>query len=309
MQFWALIVDSFRESRDRKIFWVMLVISLAVAAAMFCIAFEPGKITVLFGMWEMETDQFTVAGKLREDLIAGIAVEWIMDVILGSVGIILAIIATAGFFPALMERGAIEVVLSKPMPRWKLFLGKYLGGLTFVLFHATIFIVLTFLVVGFRWGTWLPGYLLSIPLVLLLFSYLYCVSVLVAVVSRSTVAAVLLTLGAWISFTGVQSINDVFIMFPEWQKHETYYRASGVARWIVPNTQDVLYNAKKWSRAASAFDMMPEPDEEDREMVGYAKEIEEARMAIPAVYTIGSSLLFEAAVVLLAMWKFTRRDY
>ncbi len=32
MQFWALIVDSFRESRDRKIFWVMLVIELATAA-------------------------------------------------------------------------------------------------------------------------------------------------------------------------------------------------------------------------------------------------------------------------------------
>ena len=309
MQFWALIVDSFRESRDRKIFWVMLVISLAVAAAMFCIGFEPDKITILFGTWEIETDQFTVAGKLREDLIAGIAVEWIMDVILGSVGIILAIIATAGFFPALMERGVIEVVLSKPMPRWKLFLGKYLGGLTFVLFHATVFVVLTFLVVGFRWGAWLPGYLLSIPLVVLLFSYLYCVSVLVTVMSRSTVAAVLLTLGAWIAFTGVQSINDVFIMFPEWQKHETYYRASGVARWIVPNTQDVLYNAKKWSRAASALDMMPEPDEQSREMVDSARDIEDARMAIPAVYTIGSSLLFEAAVVLLAMWKFTRRDY
>ena len=49
MQFWALIVDSFRESRDRKIFWVMLGLSLLIAAAMSCISFEQGRVNFLFG--------------------------------------------------------------------------------------------------------------------------------------------------------------------------------------------------------------------------------------------------------------------
>ena len=120
------------------------------------------------------------------------------------------------------------------MARWKWFLGKYLGGLTFVLFHATVFVILTFLVIGSRWGAWLPGYLLSIPLVVLLFSYLYCVSVLVTVMSRSTVAAVLLTLGAWVVFTGVQSADDAFTLYPEFGEHQTYHRVVSAARWIVP---------------------------------------------------------------------------
>ncbi len=309
MPYWALLVDSFRESRDRKIFRVMLAISLLSAAAMACVGFEPGKVTIMFGRWEFDTESFTSGHGLREDLIAGIVVDVIMDTILGQIGILLVIIATAGFFPAWMDRGAIDIVVSKPLRRWQLFLGRYLAAMGFIFFHATVFVVLTFLVVGFRWGVWIPGYLLAIPLVVLLFSYLYCISVLAAVLFRSTVSAVLLTLMAWVCFTGVQTLDDAFTMFPEWQEYRTAYRGAHLARWIVPKTQDVLYNAKKWSGAADATALMPQPQAEDRELLEGAAKVEEARMAISPVYTIGSSLLFEAAVLMLAMWKFTRRDF
>ena len=67
MQFWALIVDSFRESLDRKIFWVMAAMSVLIAAAMFCIGFEPGKIVIFFGTWEFQTDLFTVDDAILSD--------------------------------------------------------------------------------------------------------------------------------------------------------------------------------------------------------------------------------------------------
>ena len=116
MQLWALIVDSFRESRDRKTFWLMLFISLAIAGSMACVSFEPNKIVVLFGMWELETDALTISGVLRHDIIAGILVEYITDTVLGSIGIILAIVATAGFIPGFIEKGAIGVLVAKPIP-------------------------------------------------------------------------------------------------------------------------------------------------------------------------------------------------
>ncbi|UCE59298.1 MAG: ABC transporter permease [Phycisphaerales bacterium] len=310
MQYWALLVDSFRESRDRKIFWLMLVISIMVAGAMLCVGFEPGKVTFLFGMWEHETSYFTDVTGLKTDLIAGIVVDGIMDTVLGWIGVTLAIIATAGLFPSWMERGAIDVVVSKPIARWELFLGRYLGGLAFVLFQATVFVLLTFLVAGVRWGTWLPGYLLAIPLVVLLFSYLYCVSVSVAVVFRSTVAAILLTLVVWISFTGVQTLDDlVTFKYTEWQEQRSVYRSVHLARWIVPKTQDMTHIAKKWSGAAPVDEFLPEPAEEDRANYELAARIEAARMALNPVYTIGSSLLFEVVLLILAMWRFSRMDF
>jgi hypothetical protein len=223
--------------------------------------------------------------------------------------VVLAIIATAGFLPNLMEKGAIDVLLAKPLPRWKLFLGKYLGSLAFILAQATVFVVLTFVVMGVRWRMWLWEYLLVIPLVTVLFSYLYCVSALTAVMWRSTAASVLVSLGAWVAFTGVQSLHDGFEWFPEWKEGRAYAIADA-ARWVIPKTQDITYLAKKWTGAASTAEMLPQPpNRESRDILDIAKRIEEARMAIPAWQTIGSSLLFEAFVVGLAMWKFSRADY
>jgi len=309
MQFWALIVDSFRESRDRKIFWVMLGLSVLIAAAMSCISFEQGRVNFLFGAKVFETDYFTGVTGIKTDVIAALVVDGIMDTALGGMGVLLSIIATASFFPTFLERGAIDVVLSKPMPRWKLFLGRYFGGMVFIGVQATIFVALTFLVVGLRWGVWLPGYLLAIPLVVLLFSYLYCVSALVAVVTRSTVAAVLLTMLAWMAFTGVQTVDDLFTMYPEWQKQKLVYEGVHAARWMVPKTQDITYHAKKWSRAANASIFVHADNDDDREMVDRATKVEAARLAMNPIAIIGSSLLFEAVIVLLTMWKFARKDY
>lgn len=315
MQFWALIVDSFRESLDRKIFWVMVVISVMIAAAMSCIGFEPGKITLLFGVWEFDTDLFTTmlsgTAVIRTDRIATLAVHYIMDLTIGWGGVALAIIATAGFFPAFIERGSIDVVLSKPMTRWQVFLGKYLGSMVFVFVQACIFVLLTFVVIGIRWGCWIPGYLLTIPLMLLLFSYLYCVSVWVAVYFRSTVAAVLLTFGAWFAFSGVQTTAALFDSYPSWQDNRTAYVAFRTGKWIVPKTHDITYLAAKWSGAGTSDELIPDPDfsDEDEEAINRAAELEREYMEVNPLLTIGSSLLFEAFVIMLAMWRFSRTDY
>ena len=310
MQLWALIKDGFRESRDRRIFWVMLLLSGCVAAAMFCMRFEPDGIDVLFGMWKFEAEQFSLNGALRTDVIAAVIVDGIMDTALGSIGIMLSIIATAGFLPHLLEKGSIEVVVSKPIARWKLFLGRYLGGISFVLFHATVFIGLTFLVAGVRWGVWLPGYLFAIPLVTLLFSFLYCISALTAVLTRGTITAVLVTLVAWTAFAGIQGLDDMLNVGKPSADQHVMLTSLHVARQIVPKTQDILYLAKRWSHAASASDLfLAEPDAGAQEVLNQSRRAEAERMKIPAYQTLGSSLLFELVVLAVAIWRFSRMDF
>lgn len=311
MQFWALIADSFRESKDRKIFWVMLILSVLVAAGMFCIAFEENKINFMFGAWVVETSYFTGITGLRNDRIAAILVDGIMDTVLGTIGILLSIVATASFFPTFLERGSIDVALSKPIPRWRLFLCRYAGGMVFVAVHATIFVGLTFLVAGIRWGTWLPGYLLSIPLMVLLFSYLYCISAATAVFTRSTVAAIMITMFAWVAIGTIQAMDDGFEIHPHWKENQKLHKGIKTARWIAPKTSDVVILAKKWSHAATSWitDAADADTEEDKAVMKAAEEIERKRAEMSPVLTIGSSLFFEAAIVLLAMFKFSRTDY
>lgn len=308
MQFWALIVDSFRESLDRKIFWVLAGLSLLVAATMFCVNFEPTKVNIMFGLWEFETDMYDPTTDFGRGNIANIAVEC-MDTVVGWIGVMLAIIATASFFPAFMRRGAIDALLSKPMSRGKVFLGKYMGSMVFVLLQAGFFGLSTFAVMGVRWGTWLPKYLLMIPLLVILFSYLYCVSVWAAVTMRSTVAAIFLSMGAWVVFTGIQSVDDVFELYPEWQEKRAIFYTARTLRWVVPKTQDITYLAKRWSGASSDANLVPPSQDEDFGLGDRFRALEDKRRNVSALHTIGSSLAFEALIVLLAMWAFARKDY
>jgi len=314
MQFKSILIDSLRESLDRRIFWALLVVSGVILLAMAGIGFEKDRVTFLFGLAESSTGRYNPLSVLGQSRIVGLVVYVVLSALVGWLGLVLMIIATAGFFPSFMERGAIDVVLSKPLSRTRLFLYKYLGGLVFVTIQAGVFVVLSFLVMGVRWGVWVPGYLLSIPLLVLLFSYVYCVSVLVAVRTRSTVAAILISLGAWSVFALVHQAPAVFDQIPDLKKHTRLYQMVRVASWIPPKTGDVTYLAARWSGAGTSIDAMPSAftapaTEADRKAMVDTEATEEAWMRKNPWTSIGSSLLFEAVVLAAAMWTFVRRDF
>jgi ABC-type transport system involved in multi-copper enzyme maturation permease subunit len=319
MQLWALVADSFRQALDRKLFWVLVVITLLVTLFMLSVGFEGEQATLFFGLVQVDSGEYAPLTLLGRTRLAGLIVYGAMDLVLGWVGITLVVIATAGTFPALMEPGAIDVVLSKPISRSRLFLYKYLASMVFVLVQATLFIGLTFLVMGFRWDVWVPGYLLSIPLLVLMFSYVYCVSVLVAVRTRSTVTAILVSLAAWAIFSVAGQMPGVFEVFPDLKKYEGLHRAVRVVSWVPPKTADVTYLAARWAQAGTSVDMMPDSSKPSaatqRKPKGpnpdlkRARTWEEEQLQMSPAFSIGSSLLFEAAVVMLALRRFARTDF
>jgi ABC-type transport system involved in multi-copper enzyme maturation permease subunit len=314
MQLWALIYDSFRHAVDRKIFWVLIAITVMVVLAMASIGFEQDRISFLFGAWEVENEEYNPVTLIGRTNLIGIMVYTISDIFLGWVGITLMIIATASIFPAMMEPGAVDILLSKPIARPVLFLYKYVASMVFVLAQAVIFVGLTFLVMGLRWGVWAPGYLLTIPLMLLLFSYLYCVSVLVGVYTRSSVAAILVSLAAWVTFSLMHQAPGVFEVL-ELNTNSATYQAVRGAAWIPPKTGDVPYLAARWSGAGTSMQATPsgvfdnEAYADQQQPLARAEEWEQRQLAKSPWTSIGSSLLFEAFIVFIAMRKFTRQDF
>jgi len=314
MQFWALIVDSFRESLDRKIFWVMIAITCVIALSMASIGFDGGNISFVFGMWDTTSEFYnplTVVGRSR---VIGGVIYLLMSVFLGWMGVILIIIATSSFFPTMLTGGVIDVLLSKPISRPRLFIYKYISCMVFVLMQATIFIVLTFLVMGFRWHIWAPGYLCSIPLLVLLFSYVYCISVLVAVKTRSPAAAIMISLFAWIMFICPKMAVDMFETFQSLKEHKRIYDTLRIVAWIPPKTGDIPYIAARWAEAGTSIDIFP-PDvladnnPEELQQIKRAKELEQIELDKSPYMSIGSSLLFEAFILAWAISCFSRKDY
>ncbi|UCG16990.1 MAG: ABC transporter permease subunit [Phycisphaerales bacterium] len=314
MQLWALVCDSFRYALDRKIFWVLVAITALVVLFMLCVGFEEDRISLVFGLWEVNTEGYNPLASIGQTRIIGMMVYYISDVFLGWIGITLMIIATAGVFPCMMEPGAVDVLLGKPIHRLRLFLYKYVAGMVFVLLQATLFVGATFLVMGFRWHVWAPGYLVCIPLMVLLFSYLFCVSVLVGVYTRSSVAAILVSLAAWVAFALVSQAPALFTVFPELQQHRRIHKTVRIIGYLPPKTADIPFLAAKCAGGGTSIDTVPESvidsgPHTDRESINRSRQWEEEQIRMSLWKSIGSSLLFEAFIVLLAMRKFSRQDF
>jgi len=114
-----------------------------------------------------------------------------------TLGLLLTLIWTAGFLPGFLAPQAIAVLLAKPVPRWGLLAGKYIGVLVFVLAQAVYFVGGTWLALAMRTGVWDAAYLLSIPLLLLQFAVFFGFSLLLAVCFRSTVVCVFGSIAFW----------------------------------------------------------------------------------------------------------------
>jgi len=202
----ALFLDSYRELNAKRLFWIVLLLNALVVLICASIGLKNGALTVLF--WKTPFDGFPFEPALLYKYmftILGVSI-W-----LTWAAAILALVSTTGIFPDFLASGSVDLYLSKPISRLWLFLIKYIGGLMFVTLQVTIFALCSFLVLGIRGGDWEPRVFLSIPLVVAVFSFLFCFCVLLGVITRSAITALLVTLLIWFALFGLQFTESLLL--------------------------------------------------------------------------------------------------
>ncbi len=108
------------------------------------------------------------------------------------VGIILfGVFATAGIVPDMMEKGTIDLYLSKPIARWELLLGKYLGAIIVILLNIVYFLGALWLIFGIKVGVWNTAFLMASLSMTFVFAVLYALTVILAVLFRNTVVPII----------------------------------------------------------------------------------------------------------------------
>jgi ABC-type transport system involved in multi-copper enzyme maturation permease subunit len=128
-----------------------------------------GRMTLAFGAVSVPLGRDRLdAVRFLELVLAGGAV--------GILGLLLALVWTAGFVPAFLEPATASVLFTKPVARSQLLLGKYIGVLIFVAFHVMLFVCFTWLGLGIRTHVWDLTYWLCVPLLLLQYAVFYSVS-------------------------------------------------------------------------------------------------------------------------------------
>lgn len=191
----AIFLDAYRELNARKLFWITLALSGLVVAAFGAVGITDKGIQLLF--WELESQQFNAELFPAATFYKFIFTTFGIGLWLTWIATILALVSTAGLFPDMISSGSIELMLSKPISRLRLFCTKAIAGMMFVGLQVTVFTTGAFIVIGARGGAWEPGLFIAIPIVLLFFSYLYCVCILLGLLTRSTITAMLLTMLFW----------------------------------------------------------------------------------------------------------------
>lgn len=268
----ALVRDTFREAMARKIFWGLFGLSTAMILFFLFLlridVVEGSTATLsLFGQTNRQTDVDT--------LVRG--VHGTIATFLYSFGMFLAIFASSGLVPSLLEPGRIELLLSKPIGRTHLLLGRYLGNVLIVLANSTWLVTGVWLIFGMKTGIWTPQFLWAIATTVFLFCVLLTVVFLVGVLFDSAALATMVPVA-------------LMIMSPILAQEKTV----------------VKLLSSEWARTAwsTLYHALPKVFDIGRITLALVR-----REAIESWTPLWTSALFAAAVLSLALWLFERRDF
>ena len=275
----AIFYDAYRRLNARKMFWIVLGLSLVVVVAMACVGFGADGLSILW--WnitspsQFSTEHMSVPVFYKSVLFQGIGIDfW-----LSWVASILAIISTAGIFPDFLSSGSIDLALSKPIGRVRLFLTQYVAGLLFVTLQVAVFSVGSFLVIGMRADSWDPKVLMAVPLVVCFFSYLFSVCALIGVLTRSTSTSLLVTLLFWGVLFGLHSTESTFGTFAIMKEQEVQQLEQKIAtrKARLVESQPATDEAGKTSDSSHVVEFGDSIEDQEKDLAEKRESIESMR--------------------------------
>jgi ABC-type transport system involved in multi-copper enzyme maturation permease subunit len=276
----AIFLDAYRDLNSRKMFWITLVLSGLVVLAFLLVGVNAHGVKIL--VWQLDSPDMDSPAAFYKRLLMVAVDVWLSWVAVG-----LALISTSTIFPEFISGGSIELFLCKPIGRLRLFLTKYLSGLLFATLQVAVFCAACFLVMGIRGGMWEPKIFLAVPLVVAVFSYLYCVSVRIGVWTRSTVAAVLLTLLFWLAVGMVNFTENGLLM-----------TSLAVQRQDRMLQQSIAFCQRSLDDLPSAVNSVPGVEQTRRSLQARLEQFQTQRAQLGSGWTEAHRFVFEAKTLL-----------
>jgi ABC-type transport system involved in multi-copper enzyme maturation permease subunit len=243
----ALLIDAYRELNAKRLFWITLWLSLAVVATFAFVSITPTGFKIF--VWDIPSF-FNSTIIPADTFYKFLFTEWAIPWWLGVAASILALISVASVFPDFISGGSIDLYLARPIGRLRLFVTKYLTGLLFVAMQVLVFCAASFLVIGVKGHVWEFGIFLAVPLVTGFFSYLYCVCVLMGLITRSTLAAILVTLLFWFGLFALNSAGVILLTIRTVTEERQMRMSDNIATWDNMIAQHRSLPAEKQSAGA-----------------------------------------------------------
>jgi len=212
----ALIRDTFREALARKIFWGLFGLSTAmILFFLFLLKIDivqgaMATITI-FGQSSPRANDLT---RLVRGFYGGIAAYLYVW------GMVIAVFASAGLIPSVLEPGRIELLLSKPVSRTHILLGRYVGNVLVISCNVIYLVLGVWLIFGYKTGIWEARFLISIASTIFTFAVLLAVVALIGVLFESAALATMITVALMIiSAILAQTSTMLKLLSSEWSRN------------------------------------------------------------------------------------------
>ena len=270
----GIFTDTFQESFRNKMFLFFFVVSSLVIGSIGLAMNMDVVNGVMQGVTFLGNDIRIPALTVKqwvEALQTGLAM------LIATIGLLLALLATSTLFPQMLQKGSIDLLLCRPIPRWRLITARFLGGASIMAFNAAYLFFGVWLVLGLKSGVWTRGFPLSAFLVIFAFVILFSVVMIASVVTENAPAGLLASC-TLLMFSPVLAAHDKIT--PVFSR-ELYRRIFRTLYWVLPKSAETIGAMRRL--------IMDRPLE-----IGWV---------------VGTSLAFAIACYIVTMVYFTRKDY
>ncbi|MCP5061257.1 MAG: ABC transporter permease subunit [Ignavibacteriae bacterium] len=218
-----------REALSRKIFVTFFAIStfvILVFAALFAfVSFED--------LIQVSTANDPTMS-IDSELVKGLKLFVVAPLFGG--GLFLAIFSAASFIPNMLEKGSIDLLLSKPISRAQVILGKFLGGTIIVFVNIAYLIISIWLLIGIKFGIWELSFLLTILTITFTFAVLYSLIILIGILTQSSVLAMMISYLIFFILSPILNARDTISTFIDNSAIETILN---IFHYITPKTSEL----------------------------------------------------------------------
>jgi len=229
----GVFLDTFQESFRNKMFLFFFIVaslivgSIGLALNMDVVNGVMRGVT-FFGS-ELRVPAFTVK-QWVESFQSGLAM------VIGTFGLFLALMATSTLFPQMLQKGSVDLLLCRPIPRWRLVTARFLGGAAIMAFNAAYLFVGVWAVLGLKAGVWNQGFPISSILAIFAFIVLFSTVMLVSVTTESGPAG-LLVAATMLMFSPLLAAYE---QITPALSSELYRRVFRSTYWIVPKSAETI---------------------------------------------------------------------
>ena len=165
-----------REAMARKVFIAFFIISCIALLIMILVFSLTGTTSIISGF--SKSNQNIPVHQITSGL------ELLIVTPLSGLCLLLAIFSSASFVPVMLEKGNIDLLISKPVSRSQLIWGKFWGGILVVFLNIAFLVMGAWLIISIKFSHWDFSFLLIIFSITFTFAVLYSLIIFFSVITK-----------------------------------------------------------------------------------------------------------------------------